>query len=206
MEQIPENFKMIVPSNFSKDVFIKSVNKKLNIDVLFEGVDTNLFKKISNEECLKSKKIKEINDKLEKDNVNFAFLITGQWVGLNRKVNVSGRKNIKNTITTFYKTFYGIDNVGLVLKTNAGNNSIIDREEVLTVLNDVKNYYAISNHVNVDELPPVYLLHTQLTDEEINMLYNLDKIKAMLAFTKGEGYGRPLAEFAAIGKPVLATG
>ena len=28
----------------------------------------------------------------------------------------------------------------------------------------------------------------------------------MVSFTKGEGYGRPLAEFASIGKPVLVSG
>jgi len=52
--------------------------------------------------------------------------------------------------------------------------------------------------------PNVYLLHGDLTDEEMNALYNHTKVKAMVSFTHGEGYGRPLQEFALTGKPVIA--
>jgi hypothetical protein len=38
----------------------------------------------------------------------------------------------------------------------------------------------------------------------MNCLYNHPKIKAMLSFTHGEGYGRPLAEFAVSKKPIIA--
>jgi glycosyltransferase involved in cell wall biosynthesis len=38
----------------------------------------------------------------------------------------------------------------------------------------------------------------------MNSLYNHPKIKAMISFTHGEGYGRPLLEFSATGKPVIA--
>ena len=50
------------------------------------------------------------------------------------------------------------------------------------------------------------MLHGDLTDEEMNSLYNHSKIKAMVSFTKGEGFGRPLLEFTATGKPVIASG
>ena len=53
--------------------------------------------------------------------------------------------------------------------------------------------------------PDIYLLHGDLTDSEMNSLYNHPKIKAMVSFTKGEGYGRPLLEFSNTGKPVLAS-
>jgi glycosyltransferase involved in cell wall biosynthesis len=44
-----------------------------------------------------------------------------------------------------------------------------------------------------------------LSESELNSLYNDKKVKAMLMFTKGEGYGRPLAEFATTGKPIIVS-
>ena len=54
-------------------------------------------------------------------------------------------------------------------------------------------------------LPNIYLLHGEMTDEEMNQLNNDNKVKAFVSFTKGEGYGRPLAEAAITGKPVITT-
>ena len=38
-----------------------------------------------------------------------------------------------------------------------------------------------------------------------NALYEHKKVKAMLNFTKGEGFGRPLLEFSLTGKPILVS-
>ena len=51
----------------------------------------------------------------------------------------------------------------------------------------------------------MYLLHGEMTDDEMNQLNNDNKVKAFVSFTKGEGYGRPLAEAAITGKPVITT-
>jgi hypothetical protein len=40
----------------------------------------------------------------------------------------------------------------------------------------------------------------------MNTLYNHEKVKALVSFTKGEGYGRPIAEFITTGKPVIVSG
>ena len=56
-----------------------------------------------------------------------------------------------------------------------------------------------------NDAPDIYLLHGDLSDAEMNSLYNHPKIKAMVSFTKGEGFGRPLLEFSITGKPVIAT-
>jgi glycosyltransferase involved in cell wall biosynthesis len=55
-------------------------------------------------------------------------------------------------------------------------------------------------------LPNIYLLHGDLEDEDMNDLYNHSKVKAMVSFTKGEGFGRPLLEFTLSEKPVIASG
>jgi glycosyltransferase involved in cell wall biosynthesis len=39
----------------------------------------------------------------------------------------------------------------------------------------------------------------------MNGLYEHKKVKAMLNFTKGEGFGRPLLEFSLTGKPVIVS-
>ena len=36
-------------------------------------------------------------------------------------------------------------------------------------------------------------------------LYNHDKVKVHISFTKGEGFGRPLLEAASTGKPIITT-
>ena len=55
------------------------------------------------------------------------------------------------------------------------------------------------------KLPNIYLLHGELTDEEMNQLNNDPKVKAFISFTKGEGYGRPLVEAAITGKPTIVS-
>jgi hypothetical protein len=39
----------------------------------------------------------------------------------------------------------------------------------------------------------------------MNELYNHPKVKAMVSLTRGEGYGRPLAEFCLSKKPLIVT-
>mgnify|MGYP004444693901 FL=1 len=80
----------------------------------------------------------------------------------------------------------------------------MDRYEILKRLYTIREWVQTENPGK--SLPEVYLLHGDLSDEDMNALYNDNRIKAMVSLTKGEGCGRPLLEFAAIGKPVMCSG
>ena len=54
-------------------------------------------------------------------------------------------------------------------------------------------------------LPNIYILNSDLTDWEVNALYNHPKVKAHLSFTRGEGFGRPLLEATISGKPMVVS-
>ena len=54
-------------------------------------------------------------------------------------------------------------------------------------------------------MPNIYLFHGEISDSEVNELYNHPKIKAMVSLTKGEGFGRPLLEFTQTQKPIIAS-
>ena len=86
----------------------------------------------------------------------------------------------------------------LILKTNHINYSLLDREEILKKINDIKNQVS-------GTLPNIYLVHGEMTEDEMNQLNNDNKVKAFVSFTKGEGYGRPLAEAAITGKPTIVS-
>ena len=55
------------------------------------------------------------------------------------------------------------------------------------------------------KLPNIYLVHGEISDSEMNLLYNHPKIKAFISLTKGEGFGRPFLEFSLVNKPIIAS-
>jgi len=81
----------------------------------------------------------------------------------------------------------------------SGPASIVDRNLILKKINNIKQT------INSKNLPNIYLFHGEVSDSEVNQLYNHSKIKAMVSFTKGEGFGRPLLEFTQTKKPVIAS-
>ena len=52
----------------------------------------------------------------------------------------------------------------------------------------------------------VYLLHGDMSDEEMHSLYVHPKIKALVSLTHGEGYGLPIFEAAYSALPVITAG
>ena len=108
------------------------------------------------------------------------------------------RKNIEESLIWFLEEFRDDDQVGLVLKTAQARSSIMDRIKTIDHFNNI-----------IDKFPnskcKVYLLHGNLSESEINSLYNHPKIKAYITATHGEGYGLPIFEAAYNGLPVVAT-
>ena len=112
------------------------------------------------------------------------------------------RKNVGVLVKSFYDTFKtGMGKKpALILKSSLGVASYISRDGILDKIKQIKDTYGDV------KLPNIYLLSGEFNDSEMNELYNHPKVKAMVSFTKGEGFGRPLLEFATTGKPIIASG
>jgi glycosyltransferase involved in cell wall biosynthesis len=156
-------------------------------DILFEGARTDIYKP-DDKPCMVDFNVKE----------DFAYLFCGHWIG-NTPIG-EDRKNITLLIKAFYETFKNKSKKpALILKTTQVGSSYMDRDEI------IKRIKAIRGTVNSTNLPNIYLLHGEFTDEEMNSIYNHSKVKAMVSLTKGEGFGRPLLEFSLTNKPIITT-
>ena len=110
------------------------------------------------------------------------------------------RKNVGYTIKSFLETFKNKSNApALVLKTQQVGSSLLDQDRILKRIDSIRRTVK-------GKLPNIYVVSGDLSDEQVNDLYNHTKIKAMVSFTKGEGFGRPLLEFSLTGKPIIASG
>ena len=159
------------------------------VEVLFEGADIETYLPIQ------TKEIKDIDLTSVKE--DFAYLFVGHWLQGDLGED---RKNVGLLIKAFYETFKNkMKKPALILKASMGGTSYLDREEML------KRIATIRKSVNSNNVPNVYLLHGEFSDEEMNQLYNHPKVKSMVSLTKGEGYGRPLLEFSLTKKPILTT-
>ena len=192
---------IITPSEFTKETLSKTsytqVDKKTNqevgkiqldkpVEVLFEGVDLNVYN---------SKSEFSILEKVDSD---FNFLFVGHWLGGELGHD---RKDVGMMIKTFCTVFKSLPKnkqPGLILKTSHAGFSVGEREDLATRILELTTEFG-------DKCPPIHLVWGDLSESELNSLYNDDKVKAMLMFTKGEGYGRPLGEFATTGKPIVVS-
>jgi len=188
IEGINRMDEVFVSSEHAKQVFKShpKVKPTTPIKVLFEGLDTEKYFKTERMANM------EINLDLNAIPESFCFLFTGHWIE---------RKNVSNLVYTFYRTFAGQDKMpALILKTQQQSNSIADRTRIDRLTRDIRNMFSPDT-----KLPKVYILQGDLTDDEMNELYNHKKVKAMVNLTRGEGYGRPLLEFTAVAKPIITT-
>lgn len=209
LNQMNVNF---VISKHAKDVFMGSryeakdqngnsvgvIQCEKPLEILHNCVDTYIYKNMNEYELENS-----VKEELQSIPEKFNYLFVGHWL----KGNVGqDRKNVGLLVKIFYELFKRkefTEKPGLILKTSSATYSVIDREEIIKKVNEIKN------SVNLEEgesIPNVYILHGDLTEKEMSSLYNHPKVKAHISLTKGEGFGRPLLEASLTGKPVIASG
>ena len=190
---------IITPSEHAKKSLIGTVYNEANqqgqlikqhkiekpVEVLFEGFDETAF---GTDEVASIDVLDEVKE-------DFCFLFVGHWL---KGDEGEDRKNVGMMIKTFAMAFRDEKvKPALVLKTSSATFSVLDREGIVSKIRHAlaKDYGKV----------PVYLLHGDMTPTELNGLYEHPKVKAMLNFTKGEGFGRPLLEFSLTGKPVIVS-
>ena len=175
---------IIVVSNHSKDIFSNTVYEATN-------QQTGQTMELRNQTPIsvvnfpvRDIKKKKINLKFDYD---FNYLAISQW---------GPRKNFDNLINWFIEENFDQE-VGLVLKTSLKNNCIIDRKWTEQRLKSI-----LSKHGDIK--CKVYLLHGDMTEEEMMGLYTHSKIKCLISTTHGEGFGLPLFEASQAGLPIIA--
>ena len=197
----------IVPSEFVKSTFTQNVFDKNDeagksigklkcekpVEVLFEGYDENIYKKT--DEFSQS-----LVDEMSSIKEDFCFLYAGHWLP---GPFGEDRKDTASLIKLFIETWSNVENApALVLKTSTGTFSPPDKYELMKRIENIRQQHS---NVPREQQPNIYLLHGELSDVQMNELYNHPKIKSMISLTKGEGFGRPLLEFTTTGKPIIAT-
>ena len=108
------------------------------------------------------------------------------------------RKNFANMVKWFVEEFVDQE-VGLIVKTNIRNNSIIDREATERTLSNILKAYP-------ERKCKVSLLHGDLSNGQMTALYTHPKVKALVNIAHGEGFGLPMFEAAREGLPIVAVG
>lgn len=172
---------------------VSHVKLEKPVEVLFEGVNIEKYFQIEDEDIEETDLVKAL-DEIED---NFCFLFVGHW--LQGELG-EDRKNVGLAVKTFLETFQNKkERPALILKTSGAGSCIMDREDMLKKIDKIRSEVG-------ENLPNVYLLHGEIDDSDMNYLYNHPKVKAMYNLTKGEGFGRPILEFAMSKKPIIVSG
>jgi glycosyltransferase involved in cell wall biosynthesis len=176
---------------------VTKIKCNVPVEVLFEGVDTSIYFKTTN---FKHQDLKSYLDSITE---SFAYLFVGHWLQGDLGQD---RKDVGMLINTFLNTFMNepeSNRPALILKTSLAGFSLIERHSIEDKIYQIKHMIRETGFTGT--FPNIYLLFGDLNDSEMNELYNHSKIKSMVSFTKGEGFGRPLLEFTTTGKPILAS-
>jgi glycosyltransferase involved in cell wall biosynthesis len=99
------------------------------------------------------------------------------------------RKGVDCLIQAYRQSFSASDNVELVIKTFSNPNNAIPK--------------LIADLGNSDHHPPIHVIDASYTYPELLGLYRT--ATALIAPSRGEGFGLPLAEAMTLGVPVVTT-
>lgn len=176
--------RVIVPSAHAKNCLTNSGNLTTPITVIPESYADSLT--LENKTAVDDMKF----------STSFNFLVFGQITGNNPE---NDRKNMFYTVRWLCESFKDDSSVGIIVKTNVGRNTCIDRKIVTQM------FEALVKEVRKGPYPRIHLVHGDMTDAEISSLYKNSSVKALVAATRGEGYGLPILEAAVAGLPVIAT-
>lgn len=166
------------------------------LEVLFEGVQTSVYTNRPSPST-------DVHKQLSSIKAPFCFLFVGHWLQGDLGHD---RKDVGMLVKTFLDTFKHKsrkNQPALILKTGLVGFSEPERQTIEKRIQDIRNLARGDGYSG--PLPEVYLLYGNLSDAEMNAVYNHPKVKSMVSFTHGEGFGRPLLEFTMTGKPVIAS-
>lgn len=127
---------------------------------------------------------------------SFNFLVVGQLTSHSPGLD---RKNMFGTVKAICDAFPGDEDVGIVLKTNAGRGTKIDRQVTYD------KFRQLVGSVRKGQFPRLHIIHGDMEDAEMVALYKDPSVKAFVSLTRGEGFGLPILEAAVAGLPVVAT-
>jgi len=172
--------------NKQNNILVKTIQLQKPIHVVFEGADINTYKHLP-----------KVDFDLSTVKESFNYLFVGHWM---EGEMGHDRKNVGLMIKEFFETWKNKkQKPGLILKTTVGKDSYMSEDVILKKIKRIKD--SVGGNV-----PNVYLITGELSNSQLNELYNHPKVKAMICYTKGEGFGRPLMEFGFSKKPIICSG
>lgn len=185
--------KVICTSKFTAEAFyntakIKDYTLNKKIDVVYQHYyDEFKLESLSSLSLLENIKTKN------------NLLLIGQITD----IDVEGdRKNLFNSIESLIRILSKVEDSGLIIKTNMGNNSYLDFIKLKRMFS--KYRISLENELG-NKIPKIYLLHGNMKPLELKSLYSSNKVSALVSLSKGEGFGLTLLEAAACGLPIIAT-
>jgi glycosyltransferase involved in cell wall biosynthesis len=179
----------VMMSKFARDVcFNSNVKPKNPVEVLNACADTKIFHVWANSSTGVDRALAEIQEEE-------AFLFVGQRTHPHYGLD---RKNQDLLVEVFCEAFkHSAKKPALIMKTNGVNFSCYDRDA------SIMNIQVCKAKAGVKDAP-VYLLHGELTDQEMAALFCHPKIIASVTATRGEGYSLSHLQASLCGMPIIA--